>query len=264
MHMDLGLWGKRALVTAASRGLGRASARALAAEGACVAVAGRNIEPLQDLSDDLRRLGAADALAVRMDLSVAETVASGVAATAEAFGGLDILVGNTGGPPSGRFLSIARSTWESSLNAILLSLVDLSHAAIPLMQEAGGGRIIFITTVGVKVVQPNMVLSDSIRLAVVGLAKSLSLEFAKDGILVNCLCPGPIATDRMEDLIVESMQREGIGRAAAEAIWLDEVPLRKFGSPAHFGAIVAMLASDQASFISGATLTVDGGKSRAY
>jgi len=262
--MDLELSGKRALVTAASRGLGRASARALAAEGARVAVAGRDLKVMRALAKELRDGGAADAVAVQMDLSSASAGASAAAAAAEAFGGLDILVVNTGGPQSGPFLSISRETWERSLNEMLLAAVDVSRAAIPLMQAAGGGRIIFITTVGVKVVQPNMVLSDSIRLAMVGLAKSLSLEFAEDDILVNCLCPGPIATDRMEDLIVASMDRHGIDRAAAEAIWLDEVPLRRFGRPEDFGAVVAMLASRQASFITGSAVTVDGGKSRAY
>jgi 3-oxoacyl-[acyl-carrier protein] reductase len=132
------------------------------------------------------------------------------------------------------------------------------------MQANKWGRIIFITTVGVKIVQPNMVLSDSIRLATVGLAKSLSIEFAHEGIMVNCLCPGPFATDRMEYLVECSMRIDGLSRADAEAVWLAEVPVKKFGDPKDFGAMVAMLASERAGFITGAAIAHDGGKSRAY
>lgn len=262
--VDLGIKGKRALVTAASRGLGRASALALAAEGARVAVAGRNAEAMQGLLDDLRDAGASEAMAVTIDLSRRDTLRAGVDKAAGQFGGLDIFVGNTGGPASGPFLSIGREVWNEALNETLLPLVDLSHAVLPYMQAGGWGRIIFVTTVGVKVVQPNMVLSDSIRLAVVGLAKSLSIEFAHEGIMVNCLCPGPFATDRMEDLIQASMGRDGLSREAAETLWLEDVPVGKFGDPGDFGAMVATLASERAGFITGTAIALDGGKSRAY
>jgi len=251
-------------VTAASRGLGRASALALAGEGACVAVAGRNVAAMQDLVAELRDAGAPEAIAVPMDLTRRETLAPAVDQVVAAFGGLDVFVGNTGGPASAPFLDTPRSLWEEALNESLLPLVDLCHAVLPPMRAGGWGRIIFITTVGVKIVQPNMVLSDSIRLAVVGLAKSLSIEFAHEGIMVNCLCPGPFATDRMEYLIRSSMERDGLDRAAAEKLWLDEVPVGKFGDPKDFGAIVATLASERAGFITGTAIALDGGKSRAY
>lgn len=262
--MKLGLEGKRALVTAASRGLGKASALALAAEGASVAVAGRNPEAMQDLVRDLIDAGAADAVAVKMDLTDRATLKPAVDEAVARFDGLDIFVGNTGGPAAGPFLSVPREGWEQALNESLLPLVDLSHAVLPHMRAGGWGRIIFITTVGVKVVQPNMVLSDSVRLAVVGLAKSLSIEFAHEGIMVNCLCPGPFATDRMEYLIQSSMKLDGLDRKAAEALWLQEVPTGKFGDPNDFGAMVAMLASERAGFITGTAIALDGGKSRAY
>lgn len=262
--MRLGLEGKRALVTAASRGLGRASALALAAEGAGVAVAGRSPAAMADLVGELKAAGAASAIAVPMDLGNRSTLKPAVDQAVEAFGGLDIFVGNTGGPASGPFLSVSRDGWEQALNETLLPMVELSHAVLPHMQANQWGRIIFVTTVGVKVVQPNMVLSDSLRLAVVGLAKSLSIEFAHEGIMVNCLCPGPFATDRMEDLIQASMARDGLSRADAEALWLDEVPARKFGDPNDFGAMVATLASERGGFITGTAIALDGGKSRAY
>jgi 3-oxoacyl-[acyl-carrier protein] reductase len=262
--MELGLKGRRALVTAASRGLGRASALALAAEGARVAVAGRNKDAMQDLLAELKAAGAADAVAVKMDLTDRATLKPAVDEVVSAFGGLDIFVGNTGGPEAGPFLSVSREGWEQALNESLLPLVDLSHAVLPHMQAGKWGRIIFVTTVGVKMVQPNMVLSDSVRLAVVGLAKSLSIEFAHEGIMVNCLCPGPFATDRMEYLVYSSMKIEGIDRAAAEKLWLEEVPAGKFGDPDDFGAMVAMLASERAGFITGTAIALDGGKNRAY
>lgn len=262
--MDLELRGKRALVTAASRGLGRASAMALAQEGASVAVAGRDPARMADLVERLTAAGAAEAFAVPLDLSRAETLAPAVDKAVERFGGLDIFVGNTGGPVSGPFLDIPRSQWQRALDEILLAMVDLCHAAIPHLRKSGSGRILFVTTVGVKIVQPNMVLSDAIRLAIIGMAKSLSLELASDGVTVNCLCPGPFKTDRMEDLIAASMARDDIERAAAEAIWLDEVPVGSFGDPMDFGAMVAFLCSPRSRFTTGTAMALDGGKSRAY
>lgn len=262
--MDLGLDNKRALITAASRGLGRQSALALAGEGARVAVASRNRRALDDLVDELRTAGAPDALAVTVDLADPATIARGVEAAVERFGGLDIVVGNTGGPKSGPLLDITLEDWRQAAEETLFAMVQLSRAVVPHLKAAGGGRIIFVTTVGVKIVQPDMVLSDSLRLAIVGLAKSMSLELAPDDILVNCLCPGPITTDRMDELIAASMAQKGLTRAAAEALWCDEVPLGRFGKPEDFGALVAILASERASFLTGAAIAVDGGKSRAY
>jgi len=262
--MDLKLADKAALVTAASRGLGRATSLALAREGVRVAVAGRDIEALQGVVAELRAAGAPDAIGVHLDLSRPGTFATAVEAACSRFGGLDIFVGNTGGPPSGAFESLTRADWQSGVEEILLAMVDLSQHVIPHLRRSGSGRIVFVTTVGVKIVQPNMVLSDSLRLAVVGLAKSLSLELAADGVTVNCLCPGPFHTDRMEDLILASMAREKVTRSAAEAIWLDEVPMGHFGDPEDFGAMVALLCSRHGRFITGAAIALDGGKSRAY
>ena len=262
--MNLGLKGKRALITAASRGLGRASALALAAEGARVAVAGRNAAAMDDFLAELRDAGAEEAIALQIDLSRGETIAPAVERVATGWNGIDILVANTGGPASAPFLKTPRPVWEEALNETLLPTVDLCQAVLPVMQAGGYGRIVFVTTVGVKIVQPNMVLSDAIRLAVVGLSKSISIEFAEHGITANCLCPGPFATDRMEYLVRSSMERDGLDRAAAEKVWLDEVPAGKFGDPADFGAMVAMLASERGAFITGTAIALDGGKSRAY
>ncbi len=262
--MDLGIQGKRALITAASRGLGRAAAFALAREGAALAVAGRNLAAMESFVEELTAVGAAQVAAVEIDLSKRDTLHSGVQAAVDALGGIDVFVANTGGPESAPFLGVKREGWEGALNESLLPMVDLCHEVLPHMQKNKFGRIIFVTTVGVKIVQPNMVLSDSIRLAVVGMAKSLSIEFAHEGITVNCLCPGPFATDRMEYLVTSSMERDQLSRAEAEKLWLEEVPTGKFGDPDDFGAMVAFLSSRHGGFITGTAIALDGGKSRAY
>jgi 3-oxoacyl-[acyl-carrier protein] reductase len=262
--MQLGLAGKRALVTAASRGLGRASALSLGREGARVAVASRNLPALEGLAREITSAGDAVAFPLHMNIADAASVASGVAAVADRWGGVDILVANGPGPASGPFDSIDLETWRTALNETVLSMVNLAQAVIPVMRAGGGGRIVFITTVGVKVTQPGMVLSNATRLAIVGIAKTLSIELAPDNILVNALCPGPIATDRMKELIADTKARGNLSDEEAEAVWLDEVPLGRMGRPEEFGDIVAVLCSDVASFVTGAAIAVDGGKSRTY
>lgn len=251
-------------MTAASRGLGRASALSLGREGARVAVASRDLPALEKLAAEIETGADAEAFPIRMDLVDTASIASGVAAAADRWGGLDVLVANGPGPASGPFVSIDLETWRTALNETMLSMVCLAQAVIPVMRSGGGGRIVFITTVGAKVTQPNMVLSNATRLAIVGIAKTLSIELAPDNILVNALCPGPIATERMKELIAETKARGDLSDAEAEAVWLDEVPLGRMGRPEDFGDIVAVLCSDIASFVTGAAIAVDGGKSRAY
>jgi len=262
--MELGLAGKRALVTAASRGLGRAAAISLAREGASVAVTSRRLADVEALARELEASGTRPPLPLAMDLTDTASVERAVAAVVERLGGLDILVASGPGPRAGPFMDIDLDAWRAALEATTLAMVRLARAAIPPMRESGGGRILFVTTVGVKVAQPNMVLSDATRLAVIGIAKALSVELAPDNILVNALCPGPIATDRMRELIADTQRRLGCSQAEAEAVWLDEVPLRRMGRPEDFGDLVAALASEVASFVTGAAIAVDGGKSRAY
>lgn len=262
--MNLDLSEKRALVTAASRGLGRASAISLAREGAWVALASRNLAAVEAVADSVKTVAGARSLPLVMDLGDRKSIAQGVARVAEHFGGLDILVANGPGPAAGPFLSLDLDTWENALRETVLAMAALTLAVVPIMQRGGGGQILFVTTVGVKVAQPNMVLSNASRMAVLGMAKTLSLELAPDNILVNALCPGPIATDRMKELIQSTQERDNLTRAEAEAVWLDEVPLGRMGRPEDFGDLVAVLCSKIASFVTGAALAVDGGKSRAY
>ncbi len=262
--MDLGLKQKRALVTAASRGLGLATATALAAEGARVAFAARNSSRLDPVLAQVAKDGNPDVFAVEMDLADPDDIARGVKAVIDRWGGLDILVSNTPGPSAGPFLEIGRDEWRVALDAVVMPPIDLLHAALPAMRRGGGGRVLLITTVGVKIAQPNMVLSNATRLALTGIAKTLSVELAADNILVNSLCPGPIETDRMVALVNATSRQARLSRDEAVAVWLDEVPLRRMGSAADFGRLAAVLVSDVASFVTGAALAVDGGKSRAY
>ncbi|HZV22017.1 MAG TPA: SDR family oxidoreductase [Hyphomicrobiales bacterium] len=262
--MDLGLRAKRALVTAASRGLGLASARALAVEGARVALAARNPARLNAVAEELAALGDTDVFSVELDLTQAASIGTAVKTVLNRWSGIDILVINTGGTDAGPFLSLTREQWQQAIAGTIMPSVDLLHAVLPSMKANGGGRVLFITTVGVKVTQPNMVLSNATRLAMTGIAKTLAVELAADNILVNSLCPGPIDTDRMIDLVRATAEAKNISLDEAKAIWLDEVPLGRMGRAEDFGKLVAMLVSDAASFITGAALAVDGGKSRAY
>lgn len=262
--MDLGLRGKRAIVTAASRGLGLASARSLGAEGARVALAGRSGAVIEQEARAIAQAGRTETMALAMDLCDPDSIAAGVAEVVRKWGGVDILVANTPGPAAGPFLSVDRDSWRTALDMTVMPVVDLLHQVIPLMKANGGGRIVCITTVGVKTAQPSMVLSNATRLAITGIAKTLSVELAGDDILVNSICPGPIDTDRMIHLIEATQQEKGIDRAAAEAIWLDEVPLRRMGRAEDFGKLVSVLVSDAASYVTGAAIAVDGGKARAY
>jgi 3-oxoacyl-[acyl-carrier protein] reductase len=262
--MELGIRGKRALVTAASRGLGFAAASALGKEGAQVAMAARNAERLREAASEIAALGETEVVPIDMDLRKPNSIKAGVEQVLKRWDGLDILVVNTPGPPSGPFLSLGREKWQEAIDCVLMPAVDLLHAVLPAMRAGGGGRVLLITTVGVKVAQPNMVLSNTTRLALTGIAKTLSVELAKDNILVNSLCPGPIDTSRMVELIEATERQNNISRKQAEAIWLDEVPLGRMGRAEDFGRLAAVLVSDLAGFVTGAALAVDGGKSRAY
>jgi 3-oxoacyl-[acyl-carrier protein] reductase len=262
--MDLGLRGKRALVTASSRGLGLACARALGAEGARVAMTGRSVATLTKEAAAIAQTGRTETLPLAMDLCDPASIAAGVDEVLRRWGGIDILIANTPGPAAGPFMSIDRATWRAGLDMTLMPVIDLLHRVIPSMRANGGGRILCITTVGVKTAQPSMVLSNATRLAITGVAKTLSVELADDNILVNTLCPGPIDTERMVSLIDATQKEKKISRAAAEAIWLDEVPLRRMGRAEDFGKLAAVLVSDAAAYVTGAAISVDGGKARAY
>jgi len=247
--VDLGLKGRRALVTAASKGLGRACAHALAAEGARVFISSRDTGLLTKVSKDI---GAAGWHAA--DMSVAGGPESAVKAAAAALGGLDILVVNAGGPPAANFQGTSLESWDTAHRLTLMSAVRLIKSALPHLKQSDQGRIVIVTSVSVRQPIPHLVLSNSVRAAVTGMAKTLSREIGPDGITVNCLAPDAVLTDRTRNLAPAGVDVEEYIKKSAEV-----VPLRRMGDPAEFGATCAFLCSKQAGFITGQTIGVDGG-----
>lgn len=257
--MDLGLTGRCALVCGASQGLGRASAMALAAEGAAVAMCGRRPEPLRQAASEIRERTGATVLAIPADVSRASDVTRLVDETVTGLGGLDVLVTNAGGPRSAPFEQLTDDDWLAAIDTLLMSVVRLTRAAAPHMRARGGGRIINVTSVSVKQPIDDLALSNSIRGAVTGLARTLANELARDNILVTCVAPGYTATDRVIELWNAAAAREGTAAEAVRKRTEDAIPLRRIGTPEEFGAAVAFLASARASYITGVTLQVDGG-----
>lgn len=250
-----------ALVCAASKGLGRASAEALARDGFKVAICARGEATLNQTADAIRGAGG-EVLAITADLSKAGDVERVIAATVERFGGLDVLVTNTGGPPSGPFMTLDEQTWGSAIDALLLSVVRLCRVAIPHMQARGGGRIIHITSISVKQPIEGLVLSNALRSAVTSLAKTLAAELAPHNILVNCVAPGYTRTDRVVELSEQAAAREGTTADVVEQRTIAKIPLGRMGEPQEFGEVVAFLASPAASYVTGVTIPVDGGWTR--
>jgi 3-oxoacyl-[acyl-carrier protein] reductase len=248
--VDLGLDGRQALVTAASKGLGRACAEALAAEGAKVFIASRDAAAIESTG---KAIGAAGWQAA--DMSKPGDPESLVKAAVAKLGGLDILVVNAGGPPPGTFQSTPLEGWDVAYQLTLMSAVRLVNASLPHLKRSGQGRIVFITSISVRQPIPNITLSNSLRAAVTGLAKTLSREVARDGITVNCLAPDAILTDRIRQLAAASGAdpEERLKLMAAAA------PTGRFGEPSEFGAACAFFCSRQAGYITGQTLGVDGG-----
>jgi 3-oxoacyl-[acyl-carrier protein] reductase len=258
--MDLGLKDKVALVTASSKGLGRACALALAREGAKVAICARKGQELQVTADEIAAATGSELLAIPADMTNSRDIEQVVEQTVRHFGKLHIVVVNAGGPPAGNFADFDDKQWQEALNLTLLSAIRLIRAALPPMQKAGWGRIINITSTSVKEPLDNLVLSNSIRPAVHGLAKTLSQQLAPYGITVNNVMPGTIRTDRVEQLAqVRSQQNE---HTVAETIAAmgKSAALGRIGEPEEFGAVVAFLASERASYITGVSLPVDGGR----
>lgn len=257
--MDLGLQGKVALVSGASQGMGRAIALGLSREGAKVGICARGQAQLEATAEAIRRETRGGVLAIVADMSRAEDVRKFVAQGAEQFGRLDIVVTNAGGPPPGEFMKFSDEDWENAFHLSFLSAARLAREAVPHMRKVGGGRIINITSYSVKEPIPGLVLSNAIRSGVVGLAKSLSRELARDNILVNNVCPGRIDTERHRKL--NEARAERLKRSVEEISreMKAEIPLGRYGSSEEVADLVVFLASERAAYITGTTIQVDGG-----
>jgi len=257
--MDLGLRGKTALVAAASRGLGRAVARELAAEGASVMMCARGAETLERARAEIAAATGSDVRAIVADLSDLEQITRVARETMEAFGRVDVLVTNAGGPPAGPFDAHGWDAWERAVNLTLRSAVELTRAVLRGMRERQWGRIINITSIAVKQPVDNLILSNSVRSAVTGLARTLANEVATDGITVNNILPGYTRTERVEELADANAKKEGVAPEAILARFEREIPMRRLGDVGEFAALAAFLASERASYITGQSIAVDGG-----
>jgi 3-oxoacyl-[acyl-carrier protein] reductase len=246
--MELGLRGKTAIVTGASSGLGLASAESLTDEGANVTMFARRREQL-DL--EANRLGA---LAVRGDVTNATDLERLVERTLEAFGGIDILVWNSGGPPPGTSSEATDDDLEAAFDLLLRPAVRLVRACLPHLRNSEAGRVILITSGAVKEPAPHLALSNALRPGLTGWAKSLSRELGPDGITVNCVAPGRVDTARMSEIYGPD------GPSPAD---LAQIPLGRLGTAREFGDVVCFLASGRASYVNGVTVLVDGGASRS-
>jgi 3-oxoacyl-[acyl-carrier protein] reductase len=261
--MDMGFAGKVALVGGASRGIGRAVAAALASEGCRVAIGARNLTPLEEAARQIEDATGAEVLPVPCDMARYDDIRRFVAATVERFGGLDIVVNNAGGPPLGTFDRHEEETWQAAIDQNLLSVVRTVREALPHLRQRGGGRIINITSVAVKQPIDGLILSNTTRLGVVGLAKTLSRELGPDQITVNNVCPGFTLTDRMRQLLEARSAAEG---RPVEQLLTEEarrIPTGRLGTAEDVAALVVFLASAPARQITGTTIQVDGGSTTA-
>jgi 3-oxoacyl-[acyl-carrier protein] reductase len=259
--MDLGLKGRSAAVAASSRGLGRATALALAREGCRVAVCGRDPKKIQASADFIERETGGRVLAVTADVSSRSDCERFIGETAGAFGRLDILVTNTGGPPAGNFEATEGAAWEKAYTGLLSNVVNLVRAAVPHMKQAKWGRILNIASLSVKQPIDNLILSNTFRPAIAGFSKSLSKELGPHGILVNTICPGYTRTDRLEELAESRAKQAGTSKDEFYGTLSKSVPLGRIAEVEEFASVAAFLCSERASYVSGVALAVDGGAS---
>lgn len=248
--MDLGIHNKVALVLASSKGLGKAVALALAKEGAKVVICGTDADALAATAAELQSIVPGKVASFSCDLTDEGQRKNLVAQSVKAFGSIDILVTNTGGPAAGPFEQFSIEDWKHVYNLLFLSAVDIIQQVLPGMKEKGFGRILTITSVAVKQPADNLISSNAVRTSLLGLVKSLSNEVAIHGITVNNLMPGYTATNRLENLIAKN---PGVSKVK------ETIPMKRFGSPEEFAAAAAFLVSERASYITGQSLAVDGG-----
>ena len=257
--MDFGITGKRALVMASSKGLGLACATALAGEGVHVLLSGRSEDKLAAAAAEITAKGPGKADYVVVDLTDPGSVQVLVDAAAEKLGGVDILVNNTGGPPPGRMVDADLGVLAAQFDTMVMRVITLTAALMPAMRAQGWGRVVTIASSGVIQPIPNLALSNTLRSALVGWNKSMSNDVAADGVTMNMLLPGRVATERLAQLDENASQRLGKPLADVQSASRASIPTGRYGDPAEFGAIAAFLASTQASYLNGSKIRCDGG-----
>jgi 3-oxoacyl-[acyl-carrier protein] reductase len=261
--MDLGLKDRVALVAASSRGLGRAIAAELAAEGVSLILCSRDEDAVQEAAREITERTGARIFAAQADVSRRENIYRLVKDGLERFGRIDILVTNAGGPPAGSFETLDPGTWDAAYRLTLQSAVELTRCVLPEMKRQRWGRILNVTSIAVKQPVDSLMLSNSLRSAVTGFARTLANEVAAYGITVNNILPGYTRTERVVQLNEATSKREGIPVDEARARIEQQIPMGRMGEPEEFAALAAFLASERASYITGQSIAVDGGWIRA-
>ena len=257
--MDLGLKGKVAMVAGASKGLGYGTAKALAAEGAIVSIASRDKAAIEKAAADIARETGGAVIPFEADVRSADAITAWASAVEQSHGGIDLLYANAGGPPAGAALDFHDQDWQDAFELLLLSTIRMCRAVVPSMRRRGGGSIVVATSSSVKEPLPNLALSNVMRGGVSSLSKTLSLELAKDHIRVNQLMPGRVDTDRLRYLDDANAKKAGVTVEEQKAKAIASIPMGRYGNTDEFGRAAAFLLSDAASYITGATLQVDGG-----
>jgi 3-oxoacyl-[acyl-carrier protein] reductase len=258
--MDLGLKGKVAMIAGASRGLGFAVAQMLVSEGASVSIVSRDESAIRAAA---QRLGGSHVLAAPVDVRSAEGIQRWARATEDKFGGIDILFANAGGPPAGAAMSFDDAAWQSAVDLLLFSTIRMVRAAVPSMEARGGGAILVTTSSSVKEPIPNLGLSTVLRASVSALAKTLALELAPARIRVNQIVPGRIDTDRVRQLDEANGNKQGLSAEQVKARSISTIPMGRYGQPEEFARVATFLLSSAASYMTGATVQVDGGLIRS-
>ena len=257
--MDLGLRDRSVIVAASSDGIARSAAEKFAAEGAKVAMCSRDAKKLNAAADQIRNQFGAQVLAQAFDVTDEPAVQAFVRQVVQQFGGVDVCVTNAGGPPAKMFLATTTEEWHHAVELNFMSIVHFARAVLPEMQKKQWGRLVTITSITVRQPVSDLIYSNAVRAGVLGLVKSLSNEFGKDGITVNNVGPGYTATERLKQLVAKRAQEMGMTPAEWEARLGADAPLKRVGKPEEVADAIVWLASERASYITGQTLLVDGG-----